>query len=81
MTGIRYLIGSSLLIAVATLVSANYQTFGENASFAQLFSLGALCENEAFMQAIPFRLDCGYYGSLDEPKPAINFRDDERVLR
>lgn len=80
MTGFQYLILSIVLIASATLVSANYRAFGENATFSQLFSLGAICESENLRGLMPVRIDCAYHTS-DQKDKVINFKSDERVMR
>ncbi len=64
MTGFRYLIVSVVLIAFATLVSANYQAFGEDATWSMLLSLQGVCENETLNGWFPVPIDCGHYGEL-----------------
>ena len=80
MTGFRYLVASILLIAFATLVSANYRTYGSDATIAQLFSLGAICENGQFQKLVPFELNCEPVPKNEAPR-AINFKNDDRVMR
>ncbi len=58
MTGFKYLMLSSVLIALASLLSVNYEKMKEDGSLAVLFSLQGFCRNETIMANFPLEVDC-----------------------
>jgi hypothetical protein len=58
MSGFKYLMLSSIVIAFASLLSVNYEQMREDGRLSVLFSLQGFCRNETIHNYIPVEVDC-----------------------
>jgi len=77
MTGFQHLMLSSFMIAMASLMSINYDQWSEDANWKVLVSLQGVCENEDLRHRLPRWFDCGRYEELRE----LDRDSDARIHR
>lgn len=75
MTGFQHLLLSSVLIALASLMSVNYDSWSADGRMSVLISMNGLCEDNRINRHLPYWIDCGRYTELYK----LEMGDDERI--